>query len=196
VLLSWLLIIELVLLAVLGVMGVISIFIARQDASDPVYVFCRTFWNEFLFPPEVMPTDSTRMVARSTSPGGGGGGGGKSRPGKDDSSNDDAFYGRITKDARGQARKSDLTIFVAPHAAGDNVLGRDNDGALKVQVIGEAGESRSNKALVEMVANVVGVKPFQVTLTKGHYQTRKTVQISGLSPDELEMKLASLAEAE
>ena len=47
-----------------------------------------------------------------------------------------------------------------------------------------------------MVANAMGVKPFQVTLTKGHYQTRKTVQIQGVSPDELQMRLSSLAEAE
>ena len=41
-----------------------------------------------------------------------------------------------------------------------------------------------------------GVKPYQVTLTKGHYQPRKTVQIQGVSPEELEIRLAALGDAE
>ena len=40
----------------------------------------------------------------------------------------------------------------------------------------------------------MGVKPYQVTLTKGHYQTRKVVQIQGVSSDELEDRLANLPE--
>lgn len=196
-LLNWLLIIELVVLGLCGILGLISMFMSKEDAQDPIYLFCRTFWNEFLFPPEVMAIDSKRLVARASGSADDEGGGGKGRrAGHDDSSDDDAFYGRVGKDAKGQARKSDLTIFVEPHAAGDSVLGRDSDGALKVQVLGEAGESRSNKALIEMVANAVGVKPFQVTLTKGHYQTRKTVQISGLSPDDLQVKLSALTEVD
>jgi uncharacterized protein YggU (UPF0235/DUF167 family) len=110
-------------------------------------------------------------------------------------SDDDAFYGRFKKDDKGRVTKVDLTVLVQSHAAADEVLGRDGEG-LKVQVIGEAGESRSNKALIEMVANAVGVKSFQLTLTKGHYQPVKTVQIQGMSPEELQNKLSTLAEVE
>jgi uncharacterized protein YggU (UPF0235/DUF167 family) len=185
--LDWLLIIEGVLLGCMLVVGLVSIFMAKQDPNDPVYVFARTFWNEFLFPPEVMSIDTGRQPSPTS------GGSRSHAAAAPEVSEEDEFYGRVPKDARGL--KVDLVILVEPHAATDAVVGRDGDG-IKIQVVGEPGESKSNKALVEMVANAVGVKPFQVTLTKGHYQTRKTVQIQGVSPDELQMRLASLAEAE
>lgn len=191
--LDWLLIIEFVLLGCMLVLGLISLAMARQDPSDPVYIFCRTFWNEFLFPPQVMSIDTGRQPAPRA--GSSRGGSNASRATDDEVSDDDAFYGRLPKDASGRVQKIDLVVLVEANAATDSVVGRDGDG-LRVQVTGEAGDSKSNKALVEMVANAVGVKPFQVSMTKGHYQTRKTVQIQGVSADELQMRLSSLAEAE
>ena len=188
--LKWLVIIEVVVLVCMGLLALIGTFMRRQDPDDPVFNFARVFWNEFLFPPEVMSIDTGRQPA----PTAGGGGGRKSEP-AEEMSEEDGFYGRFPKDEKGRVQKTDLVVLVEAHAASDAVVGRDGDG-LKVQVVGEPGESKSNKALVEMVANAMGVKPFQVTLTKGHYQTRKTVQIQGISPDELQMRLASLAEAE
>jgi uncharacterized protein YggU (UPF0235/DUF167 family) len=193
--LEWILILEALTITLMGVMGLISMIIARQDPNDPVAVFCRTFWRETLWPPEVMSTDSatlpplgpgSRRKAKAKA----------AAPEEDEgTSDDDAFYGRFKKDDKGRVTKVDLTVLVQSHAAADEVLGRDGEG-LKVQVIGEAGESRSNKALIEMVANAVGVKSFQLTLTKGHYQPVKTVQIQGMSPEELQNKLSTLAEVE
>jgi uncharacterized protein YggU (UPF0235/DUF167 family) len=187
--LEWILIIEGVAIAVLAVMGVIGMFIGRGDKDDPIYLFCSTFWREFLWPPEVMEIDSSRAVARQYDPAP------PSRGGEEELSEEDAMYGRFRKGADGAALKCDLTVLVIPNAADDSVVGRDGDG-LRLQVTGEAGDSRSNKALIELVANAIGVKPYQVTLTKGHYQPRKTVQIQGLSQDELMDKLGNLAEAE
>ena len=190
--LKWLVIIEVVVLICMGLLALISVFMAKQDPDDPIYLFARTFWNEFLFPPEVMSIDTGRQPAPTS---GGGGSRASRAEAAEEMSEEDGFYGRFPKDPSGRVQKVDLVVLVEAHAANDSVVGRDGDG-LKVQVVGEPGESKSNKALVEMVANAVGVKPFQVTLTKGHYQTRKTVQIQGISPDELQMRLASLAEAE
>jgi uncharacterized protein YggU (UPF0235/DUF167 family) len=187
--LDWLLIIEGVLIGCMLVLMLVSMIMAKQDPNDPIFVFARTFWNEFLFPPEVMTIDTGRPAepvgSRSS----------RTAAEAPEVSEEDEFYGRVPKDASGRVQKVDVVVLVEPHAAADAVVGRDGDG-IKVQVVGEPGESKSNKALVEMVANAVGVKPFQVTLTKGHYQTRKTVQIQGVSPDELQMRLAALAEAE
>jgi uncharacterized protein YggU (UPF0235/DUF167 family) len=185
--LNWLLIIELVLLGCMAVLGLISVQLAKQDPDDAVFAICRTFWNEFLFPSQAMS---------SARPGRGGGGGRKkAKPTNSEVSDEDEFYGRVPKDASGRVSKIDLVVLVIPHAASDAVVGRDGDG-IKVQVVGEAGESRSNKSAVEMIATALGVKPFQVAMTKGHYQTRKTVQLQGVSADELQMRLSALAEAE
>jgi uncharacterized protein YggU (UPF0235/DUF167 family) len=189
--LKWLVIIEVVVLVCMGLLALISVFMAKQDPDDPIFLFARTFWNEFLFPPQVMSIDTGRQPERTA----GGGGRASRAAATEEMSEEDGFYGRFPKDEKGRVQKTDLVVLVEAHAASDAVVGRDGDG-LKVQVVGEPGESKSNKALVEMVANAVGVKPFQVKLTKGNYQTRKTVQIQGISPDELQMRLASLADAE
>ena len=193
--LNWLLIIELVLLAIVGVMGLIGLFIGKQDPNDPIYRFCTTFWREFLWPPEVMPIDAADVVISQRSFGSSGGSRRSSARAKDETSDDDAFYGRAGKDGGGRNLKTDLPILVVPNAPSDAVLGRDGNG-LRIQVTGEPGESRANKTLIELVANAVGVQAYQVTLTKGHYQPRKTVQIQGLSKDELQTKLADLAEVD
>jgi uncharacterized protein YggU (UPF0235/DUF167 family) len=189
VLLEWVLALEALALTILGILGLISMFTAKEDMTDTLWLFCSTFWREFLWPPTVMPIDAKSMGGSIRK---GGRGGGKSAP---PPSEEDEFYGRIPKAANGRVVKTDLELIVEANAATDAVVGRDGDG-LKLQVVGEAGESRSNKALIELVANAMGVKPYQVTLTKGHYQPRKTVQIQGVSPDELQIRLSGLAEAE
>jgi len=183
VLLEWVLALEGLALAILGIMGLISMLTAKQDMTDNLWVFCATFWREFLWPPAVMPIDakSTGGAGRRASRGP------VARP-VEEASPEDEFYGRFKKGADGRVNKVDLEIIVQAHAPSDAVVGRDGDG-LKVQVSGEAGESRSNKALIELVATAMGVKPYQVTLTKGHYQQRKTVQIQGVSADELQVRL-------
>jgi uncharacterized protein YggU (UPF0235/DUF167 family) len=190
VLLEWVLALEVLALVILGVMGLISMFTAKQDMTDSLWVFCSTFWREFVWPPAVMPIDAKAMGGSGKRPSRG-----PVRPPAEEPSEEDMKYGRFKKGADGRVATTDLNILVQAHAPSDAVLGRDGDG-VRLQVTGEAGDSRSNKALIELVANAMGVKPYQVTLTKGHYQPRKTVQIQGVSPDELEIKLSALAEAE
>ena len=192
--LEWILILEGILLGVAGIMGLVGLLIARQDPDDPISRFAATFWREFLWPPEVMAIDADEIGGQPPAQEQG------SSPHRAmwrsrEEEEADALYGRTRKAADGAALKTDLAVLVEPNAAGDAVAGRDGDG-LRIRVVGEAGESRSNKALIEMVASAIGVQPYQVTLTKGHYQTRKTVQVQGIAPDELQEKLSSLPEAE
>ena len=183
--LEWLLIFEGLLLAIGGILALVAMIIAKQDPNDPIAVFCNVFWREFFWPPRELPIDSDRVVAGPAKAWAAG------RAEEEEESEDDAFYGRPKRDAQGRVKKSELTVLVEPNAASDEVAGRDGPG-IRVRVTGEAGDSRSNKTLVEIVANAMGVKPYQVTLTKGHYQTRKVVQVQGVTPEELEGRLANL----
>ena len=180
---------ELTVLLLVGILaGVATLFIAKQDPNDPVAVFCSTFWREFLHPPTSIPINPARFVQSEAGPGG-------ISLGHPEPTEDDEFYGRVPKAADGRVNKADLPILVEPNAASDEVVGRDGDG-IRVRVSGEAADSQSNKSLIEMIAKSLGVKPYQVTLTKGHYQTRKAVQIQGLSRAELMSRLEILPEAE
>jgi uncharacterized protein YggU (UPF0235/DUF167 family) len=181
-LLEWILILEGVTLALVGVLGLFSLIIAKQNPDDPIYVFASTFWKTLLWPPEPMeiddpknpPAPRTRAAAVDKEP-----------------TEQDAFYGRIPN----KSKMSTLDIVVEPNAPADVVAGRV-DGGIKITVTGEAGEGRANKALIELVASAAGVKPYQVTLVKGHYQTKKTVQIQGIDEDQLTEKLSVLNDAE
>jgi uncharacterized protein YggU (UPF0235/DUF167 family) len=189
VLLEWVLALEALALLILSIMWLIGLVLGRlNDKEDQIAIFVHTFWHELLWPPEVMAIDGDKLPARSSGPS-------ATTYRKIQPSEEDEFYGRIPKATDGRTAKVDLDILVLPNAASDAVLGRDGDG-LRLQVTGEAGDSGSNKALIELVAGAVGVKPYQVTLTKGHYHPRKTVQIQGLSPDDLQAVLANQPEVE
>jgi uncharacterized protein YggU (UPF0235/DUF167 family) len=184
--LSVLLIIELIILGLLGILELVGMMIVRgAEEQDPIFVFCSTFWREFLWPPADMPARGGASSSR---------GGRSSGPSPRQVTDDDETYGRIMKNAEGTIDKCELMVLIEPHSPTDEVVGRDGDG-LRIRVAGEPAESRTNKALIEMVATAVGVKPYQVTLTKGHYQTRKTVQIQGMTAEEVQAKLELMNEA-
>jgi uncharacterized protein YggU (UPF0235/DUF167 family) len=190
--LEWLLIIELILLGAAALFAGVSKMIVGSDQSDPIYVWCSTFWRNFLYPSEVMEIDSFRfsMKRRASSS--------SSAPAETAASaaftnrTDDSVYGRVKKDRDGRIVTANLELLVVANAAADEVVGVE-DGGLKINVTGEAGDGRTNKALIELVAGALDLKPYQCTITKGHYHPRKTVQIQGLRPDELDAKLESLA---
>ena len=184
--LNVLLVIELIILGLLGILELVGMMIAKgNEEQDPIFVFCSTFWREFLWPP-------ADLAARAS--GSSRGGSRSSGPSPRQVTDDDETYGRIMKNAEGTIDKSELMVLVEPHAAADEVVGRDGDG-LKIRVTGEPGEGRANKALIELVAGAVGVKPYQVTLTKGHYGDRKTVQIQGMTAEQVQAKLELMNEA-
>ncbi len=180
--LEWMLIIELLFLLAAGLFGLASMIIARSNERDPIYIWCSTFWRNFLWPPMVMELDSSRgpvtAAAESRDPG---------LPGTDD-----ALYGRVKRDRDGRIITATLQLLVIPHAARDEVVGME-DGGLKIEVSGEAGDGRTNKSLIELISTAISVKPYQVTITKGHYNPRKTVQIQGLRPDELDERLSAMS---
>ena len=182
--LEWIFIIELVVLGCAALFGIVGMIIARGDKSDPIYIFCSSFWRNFLWPPLVMELDNTRMSGRPS--------GSSSQAPTPAMSDQDALYGRVKRDRDGRIVSSNLELLVIPNSPKNEVIGVE-DGGLKIQVTGEAAEGRTNKALIEIISQAINVKPYQVTITKGHYHPRKTVQIQGLRPDELEGRLASLS---
>jgi uncharacterized protein YggU (UPF0235/DUF167 family) len=186
--LEWLLIAELIILACAGLFYLIGWVLVKSDPGDPIYLFCATFWRNVLWPPLVMETDRGSRKKKSA------------RAAADEGptpapSDDDALYGRVKRDRDGRIVTSNLELLVIPNSAQNQVVGVE-DGGLKIEVTGEAGDGRTNKSLVEIVSKAIDVKPYQCTITKGHYHSRKTVQVQGLRPDELDDRLANLPQSE
>jgi len=54
---------------------------------------------------------------------------------------------------------------------------------------------RANEAVVELVAELLGVKPRQVELKRGASSRSKTLEVAGLEAGEAERRLAAALEA-
>ncbi len=102
-----------------------------------------------------------------------------------------SFYGRVEPGADGMIHTANLNVVVLPDSEKDEVLGRTSDG-IELMVTGAAEDGASNKAVIQLVSKALGVKPYQVTLTKGHYQSRKTVSVTGMDQEQLDDKLESI----
>jgi uncharacterized protein YggU (UPF0235/DUF167 family) len=193
--LEWIVIIEVVLLVALLLFTGASMFIARTDPDDPIVVFCNTFWREFLHPPlEAARAGKGSRARAGASPAASAiEDRAPARKGSRAAEKDDeALYGRAPKSADGVVHTANLNVVVLPHSEKDEVLGRTSDG-IELMVTSAAEDGASNKAVIQLVSKALGVKPYQVTLTKGHYAARKAVAVTGMDQDQLDAKLETLA---
>lgn len=78
-----------------------------------------------------------------------------------------------------------LNVKVVPGASRSRVAGRYGDG-VKVQVSAAPEKGKANEAVLEVLAQWLGVRQSQLCIAKGHTQPRKTVAIDGLAPKALE----------
>ena len=81
-----------------------------------------------------------------------------------------------------------LPIRVQPRASKNEVAGW-RDGTLCVRLTAPPVEGAANKAVVEFVADQLGLKRHQVTLVSGEKSRDKMLTIEGLSREEIESRL-------
>jgi uncharacterized protein (TIGR00251 family) len=84
-----------------------------------------------------------------------------------------------------------LPVRAQPGARKAGVLGEQN-GALKVAVTAPPADGRANQALVEALRDVLVLKRSQVELIAGATSRDKKFLIRGLTPAELQVKVAAL----
>jgi uncharacterized protein YggU (UPF0235/DUF167 family) len=189
--LEWILLIEAIVLVIATIFWGVALFIARNYPDDPIYVFTKSIWMTFLYPApdtvlrggkggfEMRPRGGRRQSEEPAPP----------KTAKQEK--EEAMYGRVPKGADGVVHTANLNVTVLPHSEKDEVLGRTSDG-IELQVTAAAEDGASNKAVIQLVSKALGVKPYQVTLTKGHYQTRKAVAVTGMEQDQLDARLNEL----
>lgn len=81
-----------------------------------------------------------------------------------------------------------FAVWVKPQARHNRIVGV-REGALHVQVTAPPVEGKANRALVELLAQVLGVRESQVTIVAGERSRHKVVRIQGLEPEELQARL-------
>ena len=85
-----------------------------------------------------------------------------------------------------------LSIKVVPGSKRNRIVGRYAEG-FKVQVSAPPEDGKANRAVIELLANALGLKAQQVTIVRGHSQSRKTVEIAGIDQAQAEARLDELA---
>lgn len=84
-----------------------------------------------------------------------------------------------------------VRLHVQPGAARSGVVGRHGD-AVKVKVAAPPVEGKANAAVVALVAEVLGVRPAQVSLVAGDASRAKRVRVDGVSGDRARAAFAAL----
>jgi uncharacterized protein (TIGR00251 family) len=88
-----------------------------------------------------------------------------------------------------------LRLRVSPGAARSRVVGRHGEG-WKVRVSAPAEDGRANAAVVQLLAQTLGVPSAQVTLVSGHATRDKIVELAEADPAEIDQRLHSAAREE
>ena len=81
-----------------------------------------------------------------------------------------------------------IALQVQPRASKNEVLGLQGD-ALKVRVQAPPVEGAANAAVVELMAEVLGVRRAAVQLVAGEAGRRKVVAVAGITPAEAARRL-------
>lgn len=78
-----------------------------------------------------------------------------------------------------------LQVLVQPRASRSRVLG-EHGGALKIALAAPPVDGAANEALVELLADLLGVPRRQVSLVSGQASRRKTIQVAGVDAARVE----------
>lgn len=81
-----------------------------------------------------------------------------------------------------------ISVKVQPNASRNEVTGFSGD-QLTVRVTAPPVEGKANRALVELLSDVLGVSRGRIEVVRGHTSRKKVVAVSGLSRDELTERL-------
>jgi uncharacterized protein len=81
-----------------------------------------------------------------------------------------------------------LALRVSPGARSSAVVGRHGE-AWKVRVSAPPEAGRANAAVVELLADTLGVPARTISVVSGHGARDKLVELTGIAPDEIERRL-------
>ena len=86
-------------------------------------------------------------------------------------------------------KKTNLEIHLQPGTK-SNAIVSFNDGVLYVKVTALPQKGRANQALLELMAQALGIPKSAVAIIRGHTTRNKVIAIQGLNQEELKDMLA------
>jgi uncharacterized protein len=83
-----------------------------------------------------------------------------------------------------------LNVKVVPGARRSEVAGRHGDG-VKVRVAAPPEDGKANRALLEVLADALGVRASDLSIIRGHASPHKVVEIDGMDLELVWKKLTA-----
>lgn len=82
-----------------------------------------------------------------------------------------------------------ITVRVTPRASRNEISEILDDGTVKVRLVSAQSEDKSNQALVEFLAEVLGVKPSQLEIVAGSAGMDKLITITDLDKNAVQERI-------
>ena len=82
-----------------------------------------------------------------------------------------------------------LSVRVQPRSPRDEIVGRLDDGRVKIRVAAPPVDGRANLRLIRFLADRLGVSRSSIRLVRGANSLNKVIAIATLSPDEVTRRL-------
>jgi uncharacterized protein (TIGR00251 family) len=82
-----------------------------------------------------------------------------------------------------------FTVRVVTRADNIEVVGIQDDGALKIRLTESPAEGRANHQLIDYLADVLEVHPDQIEIVAGEDKPNKIISVEGVSPGWIEARL-------
>ena len=82
-----------------------------------------------------------------------------------------------------------IQVSVVPFSTADELAGRNGE-ALRVRVTASPEDGDANRAVVQLIAAALGVQTYQMSLKTGHYKPQKTVEVAGLTQQQVDSWLS------
>ncbi|MBK8014563.1 MAG: DUF167 domain-containing protein [Deltaproteobacteria bacterium] len=84
----------------------------------------------------------------------------------------------------------EIDVLAVPRAARSRVVGLHGD-RLRIQLAAPPADGAANRALLDILAEQLGIRKTSLTLISGHGSRAKRVRIEGLTTAEIERKLTA-----
>ena len=89
-----------------------------------------------------------------------------------------------------------LPVKVVPRASKNEIVGVGEDGTLRIRVTAPPVEGAANEAVIELLADVLGIAKSNIDIVAGLAGTTKLVSIIGIDPIQVDAKLRAASTRE
>jgi uncharacterized protein len=89
-------------------------------------------------------------------------------------------------------RGAAITVKVIPRAKKTGVAGVMDDGTIKIRIAAPPVEGAANRALIEFLAEALGLPRSQVDIVAGETSERKLISLTGISPESVDNVLRGM----